>query len=146
MSDVVNRTTNQYLRSVHEPDYPLVDWLHDPDLSAVTGYGSQYWVITGDVVTLMDQAARDAVDAQILSDTRDAIANELDQLEGGLRALTGSILDELNAHALKLNAILDAIDGAGNLNEVKTAIAAITDYPQRTIAQVKTVFRNWLGN
>lgn len=54
------------------------------------------------------------------------------------RALILVILDEFNAHALKINAILDAIDGAGTLAAVKAAVAAINDYPQRTAAQIKT--------
>ena len=121
MSDVVNRITNQYLKSVHEPDYSLVDWIHDPDLSAVVGYGSQYWIITGDVVTLMDQAARDAVDTQILSDNRDVVANELDSIEGIMRAFAGVVLDEINT------------------------LRAVHSLPDRTLVQLKTAIRNKLG-
>ena len=121
MSDVVNRITNQYLRSVHAPDYPVGDWLHDPDLSAVVGYGSQYWVKTGDVVTLMDQAARDAVDAQILSDNRDVVANELDSIEGIMRAFAGVVLDEINT------------------------LRTVHSLPDRTLVQLKTAIRNKLG-
>jgi hypothetical protein len=51
-------------------------------------------------------------------------------------------LDEFNAHATKINAILTAIDGAGTFAAMKTAIAAITDYPQRTAAQIKTSIGN----
>ena len=46
-------------------------WIHLPDLSAVTGQPSYYWVTQAfpdDTVTLMDQAARDAVDAQRAAD------------------------------------------------------------------------------
>ncbi len=65
MADVLNRATRQFLRSVNEPDYPPADWIHAPDLSAVVGERSIYWIITGDVVTLMDQAAKDVVDAAL---------------------------------------------------------------------------------
>ena len=96
MAIVLNRTTKQLIPSVNTPDYPVVDWIINPDLAAVSGFGSKYWIITGDVVSLMDQAARDAVDAQELNDSRDAIANELDQLEGIMRAFAGVVLDEIN--------------------------------------------------
>jgi len=83
---------------------------------------SIYWVITGDVITEMSQAEKDAVDAAILSDARDdAIEAEIDNLESVLRQLTKLIVDELNIlrqeHSL----------------------------PDRTLAQVKTQLRNDLG-
>jgi hypothetical protein len=40
-------------------------WLWDPDLTAVGGVPEKYWVLTGDVVSEMDQASKDAVDAAI---------------------------------------------------------------------------------
>lgn len=46
------------------------------------------------------------------------------------------MLDEFNAHATTINAILSAIDAASTLAQVKTNIAAIPDYPQRTKAQL----------
>ena len=148
MPNYLHRTTLAHLKSVASADLPeaLANYIEYPDLSAVEGQLKKYWVITGDVVSLMDQAAKDAVDAQLLSDMRDAIADEIDQVEDRLRSQTLAVLDELNAHALKINAILDAIDGASNLNDVKTAVAAISDYPQRSIAQVKTTIRNKLGS
>jgi len=57
------------------------------------------------------------------------------------RALALVVLDELNVHAARITAILDAIDGASSLADVKTAIAAINDIPQRTIAQLKTAMK-----
>jgi len=63
MANVLNRTSKQYLKSVNTPDFPVSDWIVDPDLSAVNSFPNKYWVISGDVVSLMDQAARSAVDA-----------------------------------------------------------------------------------
>ena len=63
MANVLNRTTKAYLTSVHTPDYPVQDWIIDPDVSEVAGFPTKYWSIIGDVVTLMSQAERDAVDA-----------------------------------------------------------------------------------
>jgi len=124
------------------------NWIHAPDLAAVTGFAVKYWIrqpFPDDTVTLMDQSARDAVDAAELSAQRNAIVDQLDQVEDIQRASLLSLLDELNNHADRINAILDAIDGASNLSQVKSAIAVINDYPQRTIAQMKTAILSKLG-
>ena len=72
MANVLNRTTGlvypytkDYRQSVNEPDYSTANWIHDPDLSAVAGFDSIYWDISGDTVTLVDQATRDSRDAEI---------------------------------------------------------------------------------
>lgn len=145
MASVLNRTTKQLLGSVNTPEYPTVDWIIDPDLDAVAGFDSRYWIITGDVVTLMNPTARAAADAAALEALRDATAAELDQMEGVLRAFMLTVLDEFNAHAAKINAILTAIDAGSTLASVKTNIAAIADYPARTAVQLKNTLRSKLG-
>jgi hypothetical protein len=145
MAAVLNRTSKVYITSANTPDYPVAEWIINPDLSAVAGFPSQYWIITGDVVTLMDQAQRDAVDAAALDAQRDNTAEVLAQPEAYPRGYALVALDELNAHALKTNAILDAVDAATTLADLKTRIAAIADYPQRTIQQMQTAVRNKLG-
>jgi len=145
VANVLNRTSKLFLVSVNTPDYPLIDWIHSPDLSAVVGFAERYWTITGDVVTLMSQAERDAVDAALLTAARDAAAAQLQQTEDVLRAFMLAVLDELNLHADKHNAILDAIDAGSTLAQVKANIAAVTDYPARTEAQLRTSVRNKLG-
>jgi len=52
------------------------------------------------------------------------------------------LVDELNNHALKINSILDAVDAATSLADLKTRIAAIADYPQRTPAQAKQAIKD----
>lgn len=147
MADVVSRAAPyQYLRSVNDPDYPTVDWIHNPDLSAVAGFSTIYWTVSGDNVLLLDQAARDAIDAAILRASRDATAATLDQVEDIMRAFALTVLDELNLHAERITAILDGIDAAANLAAVKTAIAAIQKVPQRTVGQLKTALRGKLGS
>jgi hypothetical protein len=59
-----------------------------------------------------------------------------------LRAVLLVIIDELNLHALKINSILDAVDAATSLADLKTRIGAITDYPQRTAAQAKQAVKD----
>jgi len=63
MSDVLNRTTLEYLHSVSTPRYPVADWVINPDMSAVAGVPRKYWKLTGDAVLPMDAAERAAVDA-----------------------------------------------------------------------------------
>lgn len=63
MANVLNRTTKQFLTSVNTPDYSEADWIVNPDLAAVAGFSTKYWDIQGDVVTLMDDAARTTADA-----------------------------------------------------------------------------------
>ncbi len=62
MANVLNRTTKEYLTSVNTPDFDVSLWVINPDLSAVIGFASKYWIITGDVVTLQNQAQRDITD------------------------------------------------------------------------------------
>jgi hypothetical protein len=50
MADVLHRRTRELLRSVNTPDYPAVDWIASPDLSAVAGLPVWQWVIEGDTI------------------------------------------------------------------------------------------------
>lgn len=145
MAAVLNRTTRQYIPSANTPDYPAADWIINPDLSAVVGFDARYWIITGDVVTLMDAAARAALDAANLTAARDAVAAELDRVESVMRAFALILVDELNAHSAAVNGVLTAINNGSSLASIKTAVSAITPLPTRTAAQIKTAIRNKLG-
>lgn len=63
-----------------------------------------------------------------------------------LRALVLVLLDELNAHAAKINAVLTAIDSGSTLAQIKSNIAATADYPTRTAAQVRAVLQDKVTN
>lgn len=141
MANVLNRTTKEYRTSVNDPDYPVIDWIINPDLSAVANWPSRYWVVSGDVVTLMSQAQRDAVDAAeataMKNDTADAVI-----IAGGFdRAFCEMLLDELNRHAAATRAILTAVANAGTLAALKTSCAAITPPPDRTLQQARDAMR-----
>jgi len=114
MADVLNRTdgatfpySKTLLFSVNEPDYPQVDWIWNPDLSAVQGFDSIYWDITGDSVVLVDQATRDARDAELaaaaLTNKRESLKARYDT-EDLLKAFADVMIDEINVlrqqHAL----------------------------------------------
>jgi hypothetical protein len=97
MADVVNRTTKQYLKSVNTPDYPSVDWIINPDLSALAGVPTKYWTITGDVITEMTQGEKDAVDAAEtaarLAAYKQQLKDEFDQQNDNTKALGLLMLD-----------------------------------------------------
>ncbi len=109
----LNRTTNQYLIQISSGGMTMrfpgllfddgagqpisnADWIHAPDLSAVTGFDSKYWIITGDVVSLMDQASRDVLDAAAEAAKLDSIADQLTQTRTIIRAFAEVVLDEIN--------------------------------------------------
>jgi len=114
MSNVLNRTTKQFLRSANTPDYPTVDWIHNPDLSAVAGQPSKYWIITGDVVTLMDSAAMAVVDAAEAQSLKDAL--EAETQVGALKAVIAGLVDVMNTKLAANKQI--------TFQEVKAAIKA----------------------
>lgn len=99
MAAVLHRATKRFLRSANTPDYPAGEWIINPDLSAVDGFHHKYWVISGDVVSLMPQAERDAVDAAEAQASIDSNrAEQKDKLDKE-RLLKGIVLwarDELN--------------------------------------------------
>ncbi len=137
MPNYLHRTTKQYLRSVSPASLPepAANYIFMPDLSAVAGVPSQYWIITGDVVSEMSQGEKDAVDAANLSDARDSIiAGEIDNLESVTRQLAQMMVRELNILRQQINTTTAE---SGDLTN--TALA------DRTMAQVKTQMRNDLG-
>ena len=99
------------------------NWIHAPDLSAVAGFSNIYWIITGDVISLMSQAERDAVDVAALETQRDSVASELDEVEGVLRAFMKIVVSEMNIVRAGLKPPL----------------------PARTFTQLKSALRNELG-
>lgn len=125
MGNYVHRTTKQYLQSYSPNDLPepLANYIESPDLSNVVGVPTKYWVITGDVITEMSQAEKDAVDAALLSAGRDAvIQREIDDLESVMRQLVKLMVSEIN---------------------ILRQQHALAD---RTLAQVRTQLRTDLGS
>lgn len=129
MANVLKRDLSIYLTSVHTPDYPLVDWVHNPDLSAVVGFDLKYWTLTGDVVGLMDQSQRDAVDAQEEADRIAVIKQEL-------KDRFNQEDDNTKAVGLLMLQMYDLIKA-----EIK-ANALSNPLPDITQAQLKTRFDN----
>lgn len=62
MASVLNRTTKQYLVSANTPDYPISEWIINPDLSDVLTTPQQYWIIEGDLVRSATQEEQEQID------------------------------------------------------------------------------------
>ena len=77
-------------------------YILDPDLSAVEGFPRKYWIVgvnPDQTITLMDQAARDAVDAVAATAALDADRESNKarfNTEKVLKALALVIVDEIN--------------------------------------------------
>lgn len=151
MAHVIHRTTLEFRPSVNTPEFPEPTWKHNPDMTAVAAVPFRYWKAPPDWNAAgagpveMNQTEKDAVDAALLTAVRNGTMAQLDNTEDVVRAFLQVALDELNSHAAKINAILTAIDSGGTLAQVKTNIAAIADYPTRTLGQLQTAIRNKLG-
>ncbi len=83
------------MRSVNTPDYPVSDWIINPDMSAVLGVNSKYWRVTGNIVSVMSAPEMAAIDAAALEAGDDAIADEINS-KGLLKAFALVMLDQIN--------------------------------------------------
>ena len=81
--NVLNRTTLRYAEDVELDNYPVEDWVHDPDMSGVDMDWPRYWVLTGDVVSEMNTSEKIAHDA---TDLPDIIASKVQQLDDDVGA------------------------------------------------------------
>jgi hypothetical protein len=138
MGNYLHRTTKQYLQSWSPNDLPeaLANYIEDPDLSTVVGVPSMYWIITGDVVSEMNQSEKDVVDTAIVSASRDAeIQAQVDNLESTQRQVLKLMIAEINILRQQINTT--TAEGSELTN------TSLTD---RTLSQVKTQIRNDLGS
>lgn len=101
MPNYLHRTTKRYLLSTSPADLvePEVNYIMDPDLSAVRGQPNKYWTISGDAVLLKSKADRDQVDideaAAAIATDRAHEKNRMD-IECSLQALAKIFADEIN--------------------------------------------------
>ncbi len=60
MGSVINKSTYEYRESVHSPDYPTADWLHNPDVSALSEVPREFWIVDGSTVREMTEAEKNS--------------------------------------------------------------------------------------
>lgn len=130
MADVLNRTTVQLLLSVNTPDYPVIDWIHNPDLTDVEGVPQKFWKIEGDIVTEMSPAEKTIVQNQL----------DADQLEQEKIDAT----DEDNTGDANSRRILGFMETMVDEINILRANAGIP--PQRTLQDYKDSVRNNIEN
>jgi hypothetical protein len=130
MANVLNRTTKELRRSVNTPDFDVVDWIHNPDLSVVTEQSSKHWVIDGDSVRDMTTTEKNTVD----SDEAAAAA-------AALKAAAVAVVDGADP-VLKL--VLEAM--AIVLQRELRAIKGNNPRPEATIDELKTEMKEWINN
>ena len=144
MANVINVSDLRYLRSVNTPNYPEPAWKHHPDMTAVAGVAHQYWIwdAVAERPIEMNQAAKDVVDADILTAELDGEATKVDDIKDIIRALSQLLVVEFNTH----KEILDAASTATSFTEFQTAMAVIETRPTWTLATFRTALRDNLGS
>lgn len=106
MADVIKRTTNsknrhEFKKSVNSPDYPSGDWLHNPDLSSVSGVPTRHWKVVGETVVEMNQSEKDAADDTVFEHGKFAEAD-------------GESQTTADTYQLKVQLTTDELDGAAD--------------------------------
>jgi len=102
MAIVMNRTTLQIINSANTPDYPVEDWIINPDLSDVSGIDEKYWKIVGDTVVEMNQSEKDVVDAADFVIAKATRRNLIDYQSGVL--IAGGFTYDSTQFSLSANA------------------------------------------
>ena len=138
MGDFLHRVTKRHLISTSPNDLlePIGNYIDTPDLSAVAGFPSRYWIITGDVISLMSSAERDVVDTAIETAQRNRrITEDIDRLESVLRQIVKMTVSEINILRQQFNTTTR-----------ESPQLTDTNLADRTLAQVRNQLRNALGS
>ena len=145
MADFVNPVSLDLVASVNDMPAPwVVCTRSNLELWQAIPRLYRKWVV--DQVMEMDAGEKASADAAALTAQRDSAAAQFNQTEDVLRAFMLLVVDELNAHAAKTNSILDAIDAATSLADLKTRVGVIANLPARTAQQLRDAIRGKLGS
>jgi hypothetical protein len=123
MADVLHRRTRELLRSVNTPDYPAVDWIASPDLSAVVGLPAWQWVIEGDTIRPPTAGELAAIEAARLPAAK---AERIAQIDAKTAAIVTSGVDV--ATGSRVSTSLAATQNLQNL--VLGVNLGVADLPQ----------------
>lgn len=83
----INKTTLEYFSGINPNDYNLNDWVVTDDVSEIQTIPHEYWKVSDDIIVEMNQAEKDIVDADNLSNLKLARYNEIDIKTGELISL-----------------------------------------------------------
>lgn len=140
----MERKFGQSFRDVLGQPASNAEWINAPNLFAVLGWPKRYWNVVGDAVSLYSGAERNAIDASLLAQERDRLADQIDRTGDVVRALVLAFIDEFNRHSLVEAEMFDAVEAATSLADLKARFAAITQISDRDAAQLKQVLRSKL--
>lgn len=145
MPNFLHRTDDIYLTSTSPQDLlePIANYIQDPDLLAVAGFPIRYWIRTGDTVTLMDQVARDAVDAAIVaSELNEDRSEAIDRtsLDILTRELVEALLFEINKVNTRMQEIQDSLVAVKNTTGGSANIRDAIPLPSVTTNPAPTEF------
>lgn len=121
MANVLNRTTKEYRTSVNTPDFPVENWIINPDISSLIETDTKYWVIEGDTVRDMTDVEKDVVDAA-----------EASAAEAAAKIAAKAVIDGVDP---VMNKTLTAI--AEVIQDELQALKNNTPLASRTMAQLK---------
>ena len=124
MANVLNRTTLAYSKSVNTPEYPVADWIHNPDMSGVEGVPQKYWKLVGDAPVGMT-AAEKAVADQAEKDAA-VVAFEAEMLSNPMYVALMAVIEDA-------------------LNEIRVAAGVPTKTVKQGRALVSAKFREAIG-
>jgi len=121
MANVLNRTTKEFRRSVNTPDFPVENWIINPDMSSLIETNPKYWVVEGDTIRDMTDVEKDVVDA-----------NEASAAESVAKTAAKAVIDGVDP---VMNKTLTAI--AEVIQDELQALKNNTPLASRTMDQLK---------
>jgi hypothetical protein len=137
MASLLNTSTLEILRSADETKLSA-PWvvIAESDAEAWMAVPPQYRKLAGQAIEEMTAQEKAAVDAARVQAARDAVVAQFDRQEDISRAVALLLLDVSNRQAQRFNALLNAIDAATTLANLKSAVALIQDVPVATERQL----------
>jgi len=156
MATFLHRTTKQLAPDNGTGDLGAA-WIRNPDLSAVDGVASLYWIIEGDTVRPATGGEIAAIDAQAAIDAAnaasallaaqraaasDAIASLREESYMIDRATLLLMLSEINLLRATFATLKSGTANAGTFAAFKTVVSGLNSNTQRTIQQLRTAVRN----
>lgn len=137
MATVLHRTTRELRRSVNTPDFDTADWIINPTLPECE---PRYWKITGDTVSEMDAAEKEAVDLPLAKAAKLAAIDAWWEQQGGegIDVGGGVMLASRTLDATQYATLLGTVQGFPDGQTI--VLADATGNPVSvTVAEFKTL-------